>query len=232
MKRLATSAIAAALVAAALAPSASARIVEMGSGVPAAKSSCPGNPCEVVGRVTGYQGRSEGIKNPFIAPSDGAVVAFTVTLSQLEQNQVEYFTNLYGSPPQVRLSILRKSKKRKTRLEHRLLRETRAFQVARFFGSSPTFALPTPLRAARGDIIALTVPTWAPAFARDLGRTNWWRSSRRKGDCDNVTQNADFGAEGKIKTFGCTYTTARLLYTATFIPDPSPTDNQPARRRR
>ena len=222
MKRLVTYAVAAAATLAVFAPAASARIIEMGSGAPAAKSSCPGNPCEVVGRVTGYQGRSDAVRNPFVAPRDGHVVAFTVTLASLEQNQLEYFTNLYGSPPTVRLSILRKSKRRRNRLEHRLLRESRNFEVRQVFGSSPSFALPRPLRVARGDIVALTVPTWAPAFARDLSRSNWWRSSRRRGDCDDVTQRADLNDVGRVRPFGCTYHTARLLYTATFVQTPAP----------
>ena len=222
MKRLATFALAAAALSAAFAPAASARIIEMGAGAQGAKSSCPGNPCEVVGRVTGYQGRADQVRNPFVAPRDGVVVAFTVTLAQLEQNQVEYFTNLYGSPPSVRLSVLRKSRRRRNRLEHRLIRESRGFEVRQFFGSSPSFALPRPLRVARGDIVALTVPTWAPAFARDLSRSNWWRSSRRRGNCDDVTQRADFDDVGRVRTFGCTYHTARLLYTATFVQDPAP----------
>ena len=214
--------MAAAVLAAVCVPTASARIVEMGSNAPAAKSSCPGNPCEVVGQVTGYQGRSDQVRNPFIAPGDGHVVAFTVTLAQLEQNQIEYFTNLYGSPPSVRISILRKSRRRRNRLEHRLLRESRNFEVRQFFGASPSFALPRPLRVARGDIVALTVPTWAPAFARDLSQSNWWRSSRRKGNCDDVTQRGDFRDVGRVRAFGCTYKTARLLYTATFVQKPSP----------
>ena len=96
MKRLAPAAIACALLALALAPGASARVIELGADNTPAKSKCPDNPCEVVGRVTGYQGRSDQTTNPFIAPSDGKIVAFTITLAKLEQNQISYFTNLYG----------------------------------------------------------------------------------------------------------------------------------------
>jgi hypothetical protein len=230
VKRLATGLVAVALLG--LAPPASARVIELGGGAPAAKSNCPQNPCEVVGRVTGYQGRSDTVRNPFVVPRDGHIVAFTVALGKLEQNQIEFFTNLYGSPPQVRLSILRRGKRRRSRLDHRLMDESRAFEVQRYFGSSPTFVLPQPLRVRRNYIVALTVPTWAPAFARDLSRSNWWRSSRRKGDCDDVGQRAQFGQEGTVRVFGCTYRTARLLYTATYVPEPRPTDEPAPRRRR
>ena len=236
VKRLAT-VLAGVGVLLALAPSASARVVELGAGVPAAKSNCPANPCEVIGQVTGYQGRSESVKDPFMVTSDGVVVAFTIELAKLEQNQIEFFTNLYGSSSQVRLSILRRGKRKKTRLDHRLISESRAYQISRYFGSSPTFVLPEPMRVRKGEIVALTIPTWAPAFARDLTNANWWRSSRRKGRCDDVNQRAQFGAEGTVRVFGCTYRTARLLYTATFVPNNEPTDgsgrdqNQNQRRR-
>jgi hypothetical protein len=53
LKRLALTAVTAALFAVALAPNAGARILELGSTSEPAKSNCPNNPCEVVGRVTG-----------------------------------------------------------------------------------------------------------------------------------------------------------------------------------
>ncbi len=176
--------------------------------------------------MTGYQGRSDTVKSPFKVGSDGVVVAFTVTLGKLEQNQIEFFTNLYGSPPQVRLAILRQGKRKRTRRNYRLLRESRAYQVERFFGSSPTFVLPQPLQVRKGEIVGLTIPTWAPAFARDLSKTNWWRASRQRGKCDEVGQRAQFGQEGTVRRFGCDYHTARLLYTATFVPNNVPTDEQ------
>jgi hypothetical protein len=222
LKRLALTAIVAALACLALAPGASARVVEMGSTAEPAKSNCPNNPCEVVGRVTGYQGRSGNVRNPFRVPHTGRIVAFTVTLAKLQQNQIQFFTDLYGTPPQVRLSILRPSRRKKTRLDHRLIAQSPTFRVDQYFGASPSFALDRPIKVRPGYVVALTVPTWAPAFARDLSKTNWWRSSRRKGHCDNVGQHTEFTTLRSTKTFGCTYHTARLLYSATYVPDPQP----------
>ena len=223
LKRLALPAVSAALLAAAvLAPSASARIVELGTSSEPAKSNCPNNPCEVVGRVTGYQGRSGTAQNPFRVPHTGKIVAFTVRLAKLEDNQIKFFTDLYGTPPQVRLSILKPGRTRKTRLDHRLIAQSPIFTVDQYFGASPSFALDNPLAVKPGNIVALTVPTWAPAFARDLSRNNWWRSSRRKGHCDNVSGHAEMGTLNGVDTFGCTYHTARLLYSATFVQTPTP----------
>lgn len=227
MKRPATRVLLASLAVAgtvlAAAPGASARVIELGAGAAPAASKCPADPCEVVGRMTGYQGRSDRMRNPFVVRRDGKIVAFTVTLAKLEQNQIAFFNDLYGAPAQVRLSVLRRGKRRKTRLDHRLRAQSKTYRVDRYLGSTPTFALDRPLTVRRGYIVALTVPTWAPAFARDLARSNWWRSSRRKGDCDNVSQRAAMERLERVSVFGCTYHTARLLYTATYVPDPRPT---------
>jgi hypothetical protein len=231
MKRLAPVVVACAAVLA-FAPGASARVVELGNDTTPAKSKCPDNPCEVIGRVTGYQGRSDQATNPFTVPRAGKIVAFTVTLAKLEQNQMSYFTNLYGGSPSVRLTILRKGKRKKSRLDHRVMSQSRTYSVEHFLGSTPSFALSQPLTVRRGYIVALTIPTWAPAFARDLSKSNWWRSSRRKKNCDNVTQRAAQQTIGNVSTYGCTYHTARLLYTATYVPDPQPTDQAPRTPRR
>jgi hypothetical protein len=223
LKRLAPTVVAAALIALALAPGASARVVELGTSAEPVKSNCPSKPCEVVGRVTGYQGRSGPTRNPFRVPHTGKIVAFTVTLAKLQQNQIQFFTDLYGTPPQVRLSILRPGKRKKSRLDHRLIAQSPTLRVDQYFGSSPSFALDKPIRVRPGYIAALTVPTWAPAFARDLSKSNWWRSSRRKGSCDKVGQHSELDNLRSVKTFGCTYHTARLLYSATYVPDPQPT---------
>jgi len=208
----------------ALAPSAQARVIELGadSDPASATASCPES-CQAIGRVSGYMGRSGKGANPFQVPRDGKIVAFTVSLGKPDANQVKFFTDLYGGPPQVRLAVLRKGKTRKTRLTHRLVAQTGLFRVDRYFGSSPSFALDKPLKVSKGSIIGLTVPTWAPAFAVNMPRNNWWRSSRAKGKCDDVSQAAAQRTPGALRVYGCTYFRARLLYTVTYVPDPRPT---------
>src|SRR3954452_8003060 len=83
----------------ALPQAASARVVELGAGAGPAKSNCPNDPCESIGRVTGYQGRSGGVTNPFRIPRSGKIVAFTVTLAKVTARQVNFFNGLYGNPP-------------------------------------------------------------------------------------------------------------------------------------
>jgi hypothetical protein len=213
----------------ALAPSASARVIELGEGAtPAAKPSCPAqgaSECQAVGRVSGYMGRSGEKTNPFVIPRAGRLVAFTIALGKPSAKERSFFNDLYGGPPQVRISVLRAGKGR-SRLTHRLLRQSSRVRVDRYFGSSPTFVFGRPLRVSRGNRVALTVPTWTPSLALGLGRSNWWRSSRRKGSCSNVSQRAQQQSVGGIRNYGCTYFTARLTYSVTYVPDPRRTDGR------
>ncbi len=228
MKRLLT--ITAAALALTMPQAASAKVVELGGKVPRAQVSCPAN-CQAIGRVTGYQGRAGAVREPFLIPRAGKIVAFTIRLGQPDANQRQFFEDLYGGPPQVRLSILRPGTGRK-RLEHRLVAQTEAFRVDDHFGAAPTFVLDEPLKVTRKTIAAITVPTWVPAFAVGLPRDHWWRSSRQRRRCDNVSQRAQQTTLMSVKVFGCTYFTARLYYTVTYIPDNRPTTPAAERRAR
>ena len=220
--------ISALLVGLVAAAPASARVVELGSVADAVNPSCPGDPCEAAVRVTGYQGRAAGgPKNPYYIRRDGYIVAFTVTLAEPTPEQVDFFNDNFGSPAQLRLSVMRRGTKRRKRLDHRLVNQSDLFRVDRYFGSKPTFVLNPPLRVKKTNWIAITVPTWAPIFANNLSRSDWWRSSRARRSCDPPRSLRQFAMQDlrDVNQFGCTYHGARLLYTATYVPDPRPTDD-------
>lgn len=208
------------------APAASARIVELGAVADAVNPSCPADPCEAAVRVTGLQGRAAGgPKNPYYIRRSGYVVAFTVTLAAPTAEQVAFFNDNFGSPAEVGLSVLRKSDKKKTRLNYRLVNQSQLFEVENYFGSKPTFVLDQPMRVRKTNWIAITVPSWAPIFANNLTRSDWWRSSRAKNSCETPRSLRQFAMTElrEVNMFGCTYSGARLLFTATYVPDPKPT---------
>jgi hypothetical protein len=213
----------------ALPSGASARIVELGSQGQAVNPSCPADPCEAAVRVTALQGRAAGgPKNPYYIRRDGYLVAFTVTLSQPTAEQIDFFNDNFGTPPEVQLSVLRRGETRQTRLNYRLVSQSETFAVDDYLGSSPTFVLEQPLRVTRGNWVGITVDTWAPMFANNLARGEWWRSSRAKRSCDPPRSLNQFAMEELRQTsvFGCTYHGARLLYTVTYIPDNRPTADE------
>jgi hypothetical protein len=225
MKRFAllTALTAGALALLAPAP-ASARIIELGSVADDVSLNCPGTTdaqCVAAVRMTGYQGRaSGGPKNPYYIRRDGHLVAFTVQLSKPTSEEVDYFNSNFGSPSIARISVLRRGDTRKTRLQHRLIRQSERFTLNPYFGSKPTFVFDKPIPVKEGNWIAITVPTWAPLLATPVARENWWRSSRAKDSCDPPKSLRQFAMEDlrEVNTFGCTYHAARLLYTVTYVP--------------
>src|SRR3954453_8651002 len=163
----------AALIALAAAAPASADVKELGgSDFPAA--SCPTD-CQAIGQVTGYQVQVGSAKNPMQITKPGKIVAFTIALGKPDKQQTQFFNNLFGAEPQARLSIL-KLGHRKRRAT--LVAQSQVFKLAPYFGSPATFSLPKAIPVGPRNVIALTVPTWVPAFAVNLGPDQAWRSSR------------------------------------------------------
>ena len=220
MKRLAL--IFAAVLALAVAGVASGKVVQLGDGDPFLPGSkCPNDPCLAAYQVTGYQDSADGKTNRFLIKRSGKVVAFTVKLGKLSPNQAQTFDQQFGAPASVRLTILRRGKKRSRRNDHRVLSQSQVFEVNDYFGESPTFVLDEPLNAPLGSVVALTVPTWAPVLAGDQGRETVWRSSRVRNRCGQGRSLAPRSTQqrlGQLITWGCNYSGARLLYSATYVP--------------
>jgi len=223
MKRFALLTTVLAAAGALFAPGASARMIELGSQADDAPLNCPGTTevqCVAAVKMTGYQGHaSGGPKNPYYIRRDGHLIAFTVRLAKPTAEEIKFFADRYGSPSTARVSVLRRGTTRKTRLDHRLIRQSGTFELDRYFGSRPTFVFDRPIPVKKGNWIALTVPTWAPLLSTNLARTNWWRSSRSKATCDDFGFR-QFAMEDlrEVNQFGCTYHNARLLYTVTYVP--------------
>jgi hypothetical protein len=214
---------AAVLLALALPIAASGKIVDLGAGDPFLPSSkCPNDPCLAAYEMTGYQEKAGDKERPYVIRRDGKVLAFTVKLGKLAKVQIDAFNARIGSPAAVRLSIVRRGKKKSRRNDHRLLAQSEVFEIEDYLGSSPTFVLDPPLDVERGNIVALTVPTWAPVLA-PVTDGSLWRSSRPKGKCTTTATKLapDSAMErvGRLATWGCNYRNERLLYTATFVPD-------------
>jgi hypothetical protein len=223
MKRLAVPACL--LVALCLPAAAHATVQELGQtpgGMPAA--SCPEN-CTAIGKVTGFQVSNGTKSHPFRIHRVGKIVAFTVKLGKPNTDQITFFQRLFGSPAHIRLAVLRPPKNKKIK-GYILKRQSAVFVLDHYFGSSPTFALPAPLLVGVKDEIAVTTDTWAPILSVSRPKAEAWRSSRAPNQCDNVQAPATHDQLKTRKSYSCLHSTARLLYTVTFIPDPKRTDGK------
>lgn len=229
-----------ALVAAAwpgAADSAPARVVVLGQTASTPPPSCPGKvvnnveviPCRVEGHVTGFQAIAGGVAHPYEAPFDGKIVAWSITLSRPSRadtktttDEVSFFDEFLGKPSEARIGILRPVEGSKPP-QYTLVRQSPLEVLNSYFGGTVIFALEHPLSVLRGQTVALTVPTWAPMFAFNVSSEDTWRGSRLSGHCsskEDIQGGHPQQGVGKTKTYGCYYSEARLLYTATVVKKP------------
>ena len=76
------------------------------------------------------------------------------------------------------------------------------------------------LQVKKGDVIALTVPSWAPALALGFTNATSWRASRPKAQCTSTSSQTTQTGIGTSAQYYCLYLTARLTYSATLISTP------------
>ncbi len=197
----------------------SATTVVLGSTASVPDPSCPEMPCQAIGSVTGFQVSNNQASLPFRVPRDGKVKSWTLTLAQPTGEQRSFFNGFFGTPPQARLAILRRVPGTEPP-RYNLRRQGPVKVLSPFLGQTVRFSASLPVE--KGDIVGLTVPTWAPAFAEGLPSNDVWRASREAGKCVNSTDVRQGEAHEKVgtrATYGCRYATARLLYTVTLAVD-------------
>jgi hypothetical protein len=226
-----------AIVAPGNADSAPLRVVVLGQTAETPPASCPGKvvnnveitPCRVEGHVTGFQAIAGGVARPYEAPFEGKVVAWSITLakpSKVESatttDEVGFFNDFLGEPSMARIGILRPIEGSKPP-KYTLVRQSPLKILNPYFGTTPIFALEHPLSVLQGQVVALTIPTWAPMFAFNVSSDNTWRGSRLPEKCaskEDIQNGHPQQGVGKTKTYGCYYSNARLLYTATLVKKP------------
>jgi hypothetical protein len=212
----------------ALPGAAPAKIIELGDIGAKFPPCCPASPCEVISRTTAFQTRVAGERRQFVAPKDGRIVAWSITLGAPRNKVRKYFEEILGGPAQAGITVLKQGDRR----YGRVTAESPVQALTPYFGQTVQFPLSTSLAIKEGDVVALTVPTWAPALGLGLGRDSVWRASRAKDACDDTqTQSAQTDLND-LRQYKCAYRTARLTYSATLITTPVPPKPAPVPKKR
>ncbi len=169
--------------------------------------------CSAEGKVTAYQVLQKGTRgrSSVVPYKKGKVVSWSISLSNPTRKQTEaagnaqtpFFNQLFGAPAKARISVLRQVDKKKSGPPRfKMVRQSPLQTLNPYFGKTVHFALTKPLNVIKGQVVALTIPTWAPAFwtpracsASPLGglvnpagcsrakRANTYRASRAPGKC-------------------------------------------------
>jgi hypothetical protein len=210
---------AALLSSAALPASASAKITEIGALADGVAPGCPLD-CQAITRLTGYQAKVGPDRELYQAQADGYIVSWSIALGKPTVKDTLIFAKLYGEVPQAGVVVLDSGDK----LSRTVVAKAPLRKLTPYLGETVEFPLVRSLPIQKGQYLAFTVPTWAPAMQVNLGADTSWRSSRTstgKGCLDTETQ---FGLLGKRTSafFRCLYKGVRLTYSATFISNPMP----------
>ncbi len=202
----------------AAAPATLSELGVLGTTNPATVPSCPGNPCLAVSRTTGFQVKVGSTHNPLSSPREGRIVAWTVTLAKPTTAQIKYFESNEGGAAEAAIAVL--APQPKPQLTYKLVAQSPLQKLAPYFGKTVQFALETTLPVKKGYVVAITVPTWAPALALGFNNETSWRASRSKSQCKSTSTQTSHTVIGSAMQYYCLYQTARLTYSATLISTP------------
>lgn len=224
-----------ALVALAVLPAAaSAKIVELGqTATPLAPPACPKNvplsQCTIIlTHTTAVQTVSDGVADPVKVKQAGWIVAFSVGLSNLsttatlERRLLHLLDQAHGGTPQVALSVLKPGPNN----SYSVVAQSGTYHLIPFLGQvlqeplslPPTFKTLAPLAVQAGDVIALTVPTWAPVLTYNLSASKFGYRQSRRANCTHAAagQTAQLTV-GQSTSYLCSYTGTRVEYSATEV---------------
>jgi hypothetical protein len=210
--------VAIALVVPAAAPATLSEVGVIGATSPVTAPSCPGSPCLAVSRTTGFQVKVGSARNVLSSPRSGTIVAWTITLGKPNATQIKFFNANEGGPSEAGISIVRAV--RKPNLTYRLIAQSPMVKLEPYFGKTAQFPLERTIQIRKGDVVALTVPSWAPALALGFGNDTSWRASRPKSGCTSTSSQTTQTTIGASTQYFCLYQTARLTYSATLVSTP------------
>ncbi len=215
---------------------ASAQIVQLGqTSTPIVAPSCPKTTsptqCRIVlERTTSIQSTSDGVASPMVVKQAGWIVAFTVGLSKLssnpktELNEIHIADTEFGGVPMVALTVLKPGPGNTYTVQS----QSGDYHLIPFLGQvlqeplslPPSFSTLTALAVKPGDVVALTVPTWAPVLSFNLTPSKFSYRQSRRGNCTSAanrqTAQTTVGASTR---YLCSYTGTRVEYSATEITD-------------
>jgi hypothetical protein len=97
------------------------------------------------------------------------------------------------------------------------------FPLADSLGAPGAPPMAAPLPVAKGDVIALTVPTWAPVLSFGLSTSQFGYRQSRRANCPHpaAAQQAQVTL-GQEAMYRCEYAGTSVEYTATEITTPTP----------
>jgi len=191
----------------------------------------PQNQCNiVVPQLTVFNTTSDGVANPMAVTKAGELVSVTIGVSSISSSaktlktDETYLDSTYGGPAEAELAVLRQVGK-PSKLRWSVAAETPAYQLQPYIGQVVEFPLATPLPVIPGEVVALTVPTWAPILTYDLTPGKFAYRQSRTLNCTKSGGATAIQAQltiGEAARYGCSYSGTRVQYSAEEVTTPIP----------
>jgi hypothetical protein len=196
---------------------------------PACSTKLPLADCKIIlERASALETIRAGIDYPTTAKQSGYIVAFTLGLSRLSTNLTMAHSIIanedraYGGTTRASVAVLKPVGKH-GKFTWELTAISPVVHLQPYLGTVAQFPLQTALPIAKGEVVALSVPTWAPVLSIDLNPKEYAYRQSRNTLCSNTagSETAMFSLS-TTSVFGCDYTGVRVEYSATEITSPVP----------
>jgi hypothetical protein len=214
---------------------ADAAIVELGATTsPLVAPACPKGvapaQCTIIlTRATALETIRDNVAYPSTVKQAGRLVAFTVGLSALSsnattaQNDIKFLDKTYGGDPQIEITVLKPVGAKNLR-NWQVVESSPLVDVQPYLGQVVQFPLTTSLPVGRGEVVALTTPTWAPVLSIDLSTTHFAYRQSRTRNCNSPPSTSQAQVTvGTSARYVCDYPGTRVEYSATEVSNPAPT---------
>ena len=187
--------------------------------------------CDIVlTRSTGLETIRDSIAYPTKVRAAGNLVAFTIGVAQLSSSAAtthQEIANLdatYGGVTMAGITVLKPRPGKNLNRNFTVVTEGPMVHLQPYLGYVVQFPLATPIPVVPGELVALTVPTWAPVLTYNLSTKQFAYRQSRTANCGHAGhyQNAQLTI-GQAHDYKCDYAGTRVEYNATeLITPPTP----------
>jgi hypothetical protein len=175
----------------------------------------------ILTRVTALETVRDGVAYPTRVHQAGRITSFSVGLSQLSSNkatqssEIQYLNTTYGGPARVGITVLKQGPWKRHEWRWTVVSSSPTYLVAPYLGSVVQIPLTQTLAVKKGEVIALTTPTWVPVLSIDVnGKQFAYRQSRVYNCASPPASDQAQVRPGSVTNYGCNYPGTRLEYSA------------------
>jgi hypothetical protein len=248
MKRLPLALVVALFAAGALPGLASAHEIQVGSTTtPLSAPTCPQEAtvaatetdCAIVlTRTTAYETLSDSLSNPTLITTPGVIDSFTLGISGLViqgatlRSELKTLNTNWGGPPSAQLAVLRPIAS-SGGARWAVAAQSPVMPLAPYLNGVVEFPLITPIPVVKGEVLAITVPTWAPILTFGLSTSDFsytqshtqiitGTGTAKKSSCETTaTTTLAQLTLGDQAQYTCAFQGTRVEYSALEVTAPS-----------